>query len=197
MWVKWMYIICSIHILIINKNIYVLYCNACCYYNATVACLNWMSCFYTSWNFGSFGKYRNRTELPETEVARFLPLKRTDRYLLSRNRSSVGTEEPNRTPKCPALTGASLFFKKVNPAFIIESYEKDPFFFIENFKSFNQSKKEVTNFSHAIHTLPRIHSQAKLSIWFGFYIIRFREKRILYAWNIKHKLFVKNFQRWV
>ena len=26
-----------------NKNIYVLYCNACCYYNATVAfaCLNW------------------------------------------------------------------------------------------------------------------------------------------------------------
>ena len=127
-----------------NKNIYVLYCNACCYYNATVAfaCLNWcnaatimllllvwidvwigakirggavkicywMSCFYASWNFGSFGKYRNRTELPETEVVRFLPLKRTDRYLLSRNRSSVGTEEPNRTeepfgsvpPECPA-----------------------------------------------------------------------------------------------
>ena len=112
-----------------NKNIYVLYCNACCYYNVTVACLNWcnaatimllllvwidvwigakirggavkicywMSCFYASWNFGSFGKYRNRTELPETEVARFLPLKRTDRYLLSRNRSSVGTEEPNRS----------------------------------------------------------------------------------------------------
>jgi len=25
-------------------------------------------------NFGSFGKYRNRTELPETEVVRFLPL---------------------------------------------------------------------------------------------------------------------------
>jgi len=47
--------------------------------------------------FGSFGYNRNRTEGTEPEVSRFLVLTGTERFLFFINRTSPGTEEPNRS----------------------------------------------------------------------------------------------------
>jgi hypothetical protein len=52
--------------------------------------------FCASWKFGSFGYNQNRTEGTETEVSRFLILKRTEWFLVFRNQTFSRTEEPNR-----------------------------------------------------------------------------------------------------
>ena len=53
--------------------------------------------FSFSTKFGSIGYNRNRTERTEPEISQFLVLKRTERFLFFRNRTSLRTEEPNRS----------------------------------------------------------------------------------------------------
>jgi hypothetical protein len=59
---------------------------------------------------GSSVKNRNRTERTETEIRRFLCLKRTNWFLFSENRISERTKEPNGSVRteCPGLVGREV-----------------------------------------------------------------------------------------